>query len=73
MFMIQSSDFSHIFDCDLEQKQTGVKMSGKGQEYPHNSCDIKRTHSSTRANVFERRLCGCHFRNIITFFVPKHY
>ena len=73
MFMIQSSDFIHIFGCDLEQNQTGVKMSGKGQDYPYNSSDIKRTHSSTRANVFERRFGGCQFRKIITFFVPKHY
>ena len=33
VFFIQSSDSSHMFCCDLEQNQTGVKMIGKGPHY----------------------------------------
>ena len=29
VLIIQSSDLSHVFDCDLEQNQTGVMMKGK--------------------------------------------
>ena len=45
VFIIQSSDLSHIFGCDLEQNQTGVIMSGKGPHYPQYSYDIIRIHS----------------------------
>ena len=34
VFIIQSAVLSHIFGCDLEQTQTGVKMKGKGPHYP---------------------------------------
>ena len=29
VFRIQSSDFSHVFCCDLEQNQTEVKLKEK--------------------------------------------
>ena len=45
MFIIQSSDLSHIFGCDLEQNQTGVIMKRKGPHYPQFSYDIIRIHS----------------------------
>ena len=34
MFIIQSADLIHIFDCDLEQNQTGVIVEEKGPHYP---------------------------------------
>ena len=40
VFIIQSSDLSHIFGWDLEQNQTGVKMKGKGPHYSQHSYDI---------------------------------
>ena len=45
VFIIQSADLSHIFSCDLEQNQTGVKMKGKYPHYPQYSYDIIRIHS----------------------------
>ena len=45
VFIIQSADLSHIFGCDLEQNQTGVRMKGKGPHYPQYSYDIIRIHS----------------------------
>ena len=45
VFIIQSPDLSHIFDCDLEQNQTGVIMKRKGPHYPQYSYDIIRIHS----------------------------
>ena len=40
VFIIQSSDLSHIFGWDLEQSQTGVKMKGKGPHYSQHFYDI---------------------------------
>ena len=40
MFIVQSSDLSHIFGCDLEQNQTGVITSGKVLHYYQCSYDI---------------------------------
>ena len=45
MFIIQSADLCHIFNCDLEQNQTGVIMKGKGPHYSQYSCDIIRIDS----------------------------
>ena len=45
MFIIQSSDLSQIYGCDLEQNQTGVIVIGKGQHHPQYSQDIIRIHS----------------------------
>ena len=45
VYIIQSSDLSYIFGCDLIQKQTGVIMKGKGPPYPQYSYDIIRIHS----------------------------
>ena len=42
MFIIQSSDFSHVFGCDLERNQTVIIRKGKGPQY---SYDIIRLHS----------------------------
>ena len=45
MFIIQSSDFSHVFGCDLERNQTVIIRKGKGPHYPQYSYDIIRIHS----------------------------
>ena len=45
MFMIQSSDLSHIFGCYLKQNQKWLIMSGKGQHQLEFSHDITRIHS----------------------------
>ena len=45
MFIIQNSDLSHNFGCDLDQNQTGVIMKGKGQNYPQYSYDSIRVTS----------------------------
>ena len=42
MFIIQVSDLSPVFGCDLEQNQTRVIMKGKGPHYPQHSYDIIR-------------------------------
>ena len=34
VFIIQSADLSHTFDCDIEQNQTGVIVEEKGPHYP---------------------------------------
>ena len=45
VLVVQSSDLSHIFGCDLEQNQTGVIMKRKGPHYPQYSYDIISIHS----------------------------
>ena len=45
VFIIQISDLSHIFGCDLEQNQTGVIIKRKGPHYPQYFYDIIRRHS----------------------------
>ena len=45
VFIIQSADLSHIFDCGLEQNQTWVIYKGKSPQYPPYSYDIIRKHS----------------------------
>ena len=45
MLLIQSSDLSHVFGCDLEQSQTEVIRSGKGPHYLQYSVHNIRTHS----------------------------
>ena len=42
VFVIQKSDLTHIFSCDLKQNQTGVIMKGKCPHYPQYSDDIIR-------------------------------
>ena len=37
VFIIQSSDLSHIFGCDLEQNQTAFIMKQKVPHYPQYS------------------------------------
>ena len=45
MFIIQNSNLSHIFGCDLEQNQTVVIMSGKGPHYHQHPYYFIRIHS----------------------------
>ena len=45
VFIVQSADLSHIFNCDLEQNQTGIIMKRKCPHYPQYSYDIIRIHS----------------------------
>ena len=45
VFIIQSSDLSHIFGCDLEQNLTAVIMKRKSPHYPQYSYDIIKKHS----------------------------
>ena len=45
VFIIQSADLSQLFGCDLEQKQTGVILKGKGPHYLQYSYGIIRIHS----------------------------
>ena len=45
MFIIQSSDLSHVFGCDLERNQAVIIRKGKGPHYPQYSYDIIRIHS----------------------------
>ena len=40
VFMIQSSDLSHIFGCDLEKKSKKFIISGKGPHYPQYSMTL---------------------------------
>ena len=42
MSIIQSAYLSHIFGCDLDQKQSGVIIKGKGPHYPQYCYDIMR-------------------------------
>ena len=59
MFIIQSSALSHIFGCDLEQKQTGVIMERKGPHYPQYSYDSIRTHSlMIYSDIIEHNIVG---------------
>ena len=45
VFIIQSADLSQLFGCDLEQKQTGVILKGKGPHYLQYSYGILNLHS----------------------------
>ena len=45
VFVIQSSNLSQIFSCDLEQNQTAFMMKGKGPHYTQFSYDFIRIHS----------------------------
>ena len=56
VFIIQSSDLCHIFDCDY---QTGVIMKQKGSHYPQFSYDIMKIHSSmTFSDIIEYKTVG---------------
>ena len=59
MLIIQSADLSHIFDCDLQQNQTGIIMKGKGPHYPQYSYDIIRIYSlMIYSDIIEYNIVG---------------